>query len=104
MQNEGFEKLLIEAIDETLSSLGESPKQAILFHLENTFNIKEHEISNKIEAFDEALQKIFGPGATFLEKTIVNKLREKTDSIFKDSSPQDGFIVVIKTARHKMDE
>ena len=33
-----FEKLLAEVIDETFSSLGESPKQAILFHLENIFS------------------------------------------------------------------
>ena len=39
MLNGEFEKLLVEAIDESLSSLGDSPKQSILFHLENTFKI-----------------------------------------------------------------
>jgi len=59
MPNGEFEKLLVEAIDESLSSLGESPKQAILFHLENTFNIKKQEIPDQIASFDVALQKIF---------------------------------------------
>ena len=61
MINGEFEKLLIEAIDESFSSLGESPKQAILFHLENTFKIKKQEIPNKIDSFDHAIKKLFGP-------------------------------------------
>jgi hypothetical protein len=78
-----FEKLLVEAIDESLSSLGESPKQAILFHLEHSFKIKKQEISNNITGFDDALKKTFGPGAYFLETLIINKLCEKSYLIFK---------------------
>jgi hypothetical protein len=56
MRKSEFEKLLIEAIAESFSSLGESPKQAILFHLENTFKIEEQEIPNKLESFDYAIK------------------------------------------------
>jgi hypothetical protein len=83
MANGEFEKILVEAIDESFSSLGESPKQAILFHLENTFQIKIQEIPNKTDSFDNALKKIFGPGADFLEALIVKKLGEKADAFIK---------------------
>jgi len=39
-----FEKLLLEAIDDALSSLGETPKHAIYYHLEKSFNVKKQEI------------------------------------------------------------
>jgi hypothetical protein len=103
MSNEEFEKLLDEAIDEGLSSLGESPKQAILFHLENTFNIKKQEISNNIEAFDDSLKKIFGSGADFLEMLILKKLGEKADLVFKGFSPKEvGFTETIVAVKRTM--
>ncbi len=73
-----FEKILREAIDEGLASLGESSKQAIYFHLEKGFNIKKQEIPNNIEAFSFAVEKIFGIGANFLETLILKGLYEKT--------------------------
>jgi len=89
MHNSEFEKLLVEAVDETFSSLGKSPKQAILFHLENTFKIKKREIPNKLESFDQALQKLFGLGADFLETLIIKKLCGKADSSFKEFQPKE---------------
>jgi len=38
--NRGFEKLLLDAVDEGLAWLGESASRAIYYHLENDFNIK----------------------------------------------------------------
>jgi len=105
MPNGEFEKLLVEAIDENLSSLGESPKQAILFHLENTFNIKKQEISNNIAGFDDALQKTFGPGACFLETLIINKLCEKAYLIFKGLPREEaGFSETLMAVRRLMEK
>lgn len=105
MPNDEFEKFLVEAIDESLSSLGESPKQAILFHLENTFKIKKQEISNNIEAFNDSLQKIFGLGADFLEALILKKLGEKADSVFKVLPPQEaGFSETLLAVRRLMEK
>jgi len=73
-----FERLLLEAVDEGLASIGESPKQAIYFHLEKGFKIKKQEIPQNIEAFIVAVEKIFGIGATFLETLILTALYEKT--------------------------
>ena len=74
MRKSEFEKILVEAIDDSFSSLGESPKQAIFFHLDNTFKIKAQEIPNKLDSFDHAIKKLFGAGADFLEALIVKKL------------------------------
>jgi hypothetical protein len=105
MPNDEFEKFLVEAIDESLSSLGESPKQAILFHLENTFKIKKQDISNNIDGFDDALKKTFGPGANFLETLILKKLGEKADSVFKGLPPQEaGFSETLVAVRRLMEK
>jgi hypothetical protein len=74
-----FEKLLLEAIDEGLSTLGESSKQAIYFHLDKSFNIKKTEIPNKVEPFEQALKRIFGIGADFIETLIIKRLTEKVE-------------------------
>jgi uncharacterized protein YjgD (DUF1641 family) len=103
MLNGEFEKLLVDAVDESLSSLGESPKQAIFFHLENTFKIKKQEIPGKIASFDQALRKLFELGADFLETLIVKKLCEKADSIFKESPPKEtGFTETIASIKRLM--
>jgi len=78
-----FEKLLLEAVDEALCSLGESAKQAIYFHLEKSFNIKRQEIPNKIVAFSEAIEKILGLGANFVEILIMKRLYEKIGGVFE---------------------
>jgi hypothetical protein len=72
-----FEKLLLQAVDEGLASLGDSSKQAIYFHLDKNFNIKKEQIPGKIDAFSDAIEKIFGMGANFLETVIMKQLYEK---------------------------
>jgi hypothetical protein len=72
-----FEQLLLEAVDEELTSLGESSKQALYFHLEKGFNVKKDEIPYKTEAFVDAIEKIFGLGANYLEILIMKRLYEK---------------------------
>ena len=83
MPKKNFERLLLEAVDEGLSSLGESSKEAIYFHLRRSFNIKKREIPYKIEAFAYAIEKIFGLGASFLETLILKRLNEKVGGGFR---------------------
>lgn len=78
MSKTDFEKLLVEAIDEGLSALGDSSKQAIYYHLEESFRIKKNEIPVRVEAFATAIEKLFGLGANFLEIIIMKRLHEKT--------------------------
>jgi hypothetical protein len=72
-----FEELLLEAIDDALSSLGESAMQSIYFHLENRFEISKDDIPYQLEDFEDGLEKIFGLGAHFIEILIMKSLFEK---------------------------
>jgi len=84
-----FSEILLAAVEESLSSLGDSPKQAILFHLEVSFKIKKENIPVNLTEFAKALEKIFGPGASYLEKLIVKRLYEKLGLKFEDAESRD---------------
>jgi len=79
-----FEKLFIEAVDEGLEVLGESGRQMIFFHLDKSYSIKKREIPKKPEAFATGLEKIFGAGASVLEKLIVKSLYSKLGLKYED--------------------
>lgn len=81
-RDRSFEKLLLEAVDEGLSSLGDSSKQAIYFHLEKAFKISKKDIPDKIDEFANAIENIFGFGAKFLEIHIMKSLYEKAGHAF----------------------
>jgi len=81
LSKRSFEKLLLETVDEGLSSLGDSAKHAIYFHLKNTFNISKRDIPYKIEEFADALEKIFGLGAKPIEILIMQRLYEKVGGV-----------------------
>jgi len=69
-----FEELLLESVDEGLSSLGETCKQAIYFHLEKEFKLNKRDIAFRIKDFAEAIENIFGVGAKLLEIRIMKNL------------------------------
>ena len=77
MSQNNLNDIILAAVEDGLSSLGDSPKQAIIFHLETSFNIKKEQIPENLTEFTKALEKIFGPGASYLEKLIVKNLSEK---------------------------
>jgi len=89
LRNRSFEKLLLEAVDEGLSSLGDSATNAIYFHLENTFNISKQDIPYKIEEFADVIEKIFGLGAKPLEILIMKRLYEKVGGIVEHPKHKD---------------
>lgn len=90
--NREFNKLVLEAVDEGLSSLGDSPKQAIYFYLEKTFKIKRSEIPNRIEEFSNALEQIFGHGSKLVEIQIMKLLYEKVGQAFVYSPEKDDLL------------
>ena len=83
MSKQDFDRLMLEAVDESLSSLGDSAKQTIYFHLRKIYNIKKKEIPNKLEEFDAAMEETFGLGCKFLEIRIMRHLYEKVGKMFK---------------------
>ena len=87
----GFEEVFLEAVDEALSLLGFSAKQAIYYHLEVGFNLKRHEIPRRVEDFADAIEAIFGPGARLIEIKIMEKLYRKTGKKFRFKPKDEDF-------------
>jgi hypothetical protein len=83
-----FNKILLEAIDDALSSLSESVKESIYHHLEKIFNIKKYEIPDRIDDFSDALEKIFGLGARSLEIMFMKHLHNRIGIICKWDLPK----------------
>ena len=103
-----FEKLLLEAIDEGFSTLGESSKVAIYFQLEKNFKIKKQEIPHRIEEFTNAIERIFGNGAQLVEIRIMKSLFTRVGCNFKSyQSPANldftEYIAAIKLAKNNDD-
>jgi hypothetical protein len=91
-RNRFFEKLLLEAIDQGLSSLGDSAKEAVYFYLKRTFSIEKLDIHNKIGEFANAIEEIFGLGAKILEIQIIKCLYEKVGYDFKYFPEKDDLL------------
>lgn len=93
-----FEQILMSAVDEGLCLLGDSPKQAILFHLETSFQLKKENIPSSLTEFQKALEGMLGPGATYIEKVIVRRLHEKLGLSFGEDT-DTGFLECVETAK-----
>ncbi len=77
MPRKAFNNILLAAVEESFASLGESSKQAIFYHLESSFQIKKEDIPVNLTEFEKALEGIFGHGAPYLEKLIMQRLCDK---------------------------
>jgi len=97
-----FSKILLSAVEESLSTLGDSPKQAILFHLEASFKIKKENIPANLTEFAKALERIFGPGASYLEKLILKRLYEELGLEFDNEESGDFLESVESVKKHLM--
>ncbi len=95
MAENEFKRILSDAIDKTFSSLGESPKQSIVYHLENTFGLKASQYPSDVVGFDRALKSIFGPGAFLLEASILNRLNEDAMKV-QDEKVKETFFANIR--------
>jgi hypothetical protein len=94
-----FDKLLVSAIDEALSSLGESVKRSIYFHIENKFKVTRAEIPENLVGFQGGLEKIFGTGARFIEILIMKNLHTKMGLPLKVESNQLEFVEYVGVAK-----
>ena len=94
-----FDKLLLTAIDEAFSSLGESAKQSIYFHIE-TSNVKRNKIPENLPKFQARLEKIFGVGARFIEILIMKNLYAKIGQpLMMEKSEKLEFIEYVNAAK-----
>ena len=84
-----FEELVIEAIDQTLSKLGMGIKQTFYHFLEVHYKLSKEDVPNRIGDFVDALEKIFGTGASLIEINIVKTLRQKIPSFLYIAKSSD---------------
>jgi len=90
--NRGFEKALLEAVDESFARLGDAARRTIYYHLENGFSIRRQDIPHKIEGFADAIEKIFGAAAALLEIQIMKKLFEKVGVSLRYLPEQENLV------------
>lgn len=102
LANRSFEELLLEAVDEGLSSLGNSCQQAIYFHLEKAFKINKLDIPYKIEEFTDAIEKVFGLGAKFIEIQIMKRLYKKVGHVIEYNQENLIFTEYVAAARQSL--
>ena len=72
-----FDTIIMDAIEDGLSSFEGFEKQEVYFHLETAFNISKKEIPRKMEDFTNALEKIFGVGARLIEIRIIKSIHKR---------------------------
>ena len=96
-----FNKLVLDAIDESFSSLGKSAKEVIYSYLDETCGIKKSEMPNRIEEVAHSLEQIFGPGAKLIEIQIMKTLYQKIGEAFVYSPKHNDllFVEYIKAAK-----
>jgi len=81
---EEFSKALLRAVDEGSLVIGESARDALLYHIERSFGIKREEIPDRLEAFHEALERLLSEGATVVERLIVKNLSGRLGLHFEE--------------------
>jgi len=54
MTSNNFNRILLSAVEESLPTLGNSSKQAILFHLESSSKLKKKNIPSSLNEFANA--------------------------------------------------
>ena len=72
-----FDDVVLEAIEESLSSFRAFDKQEVYFHLKNAYNISKREIPRKIEEFAFAMEQIFGIGSRLIEIRIIEAIHKR---------------------------
>jgi len=72
-----FEKIITSAIDNTLSSFGDSLPHAFYSRLEKDFNLKKVEIPQRINELAAAIEEIFGISAKLVEAKIIQSVHDQ---------------------------
>ena len=73
-----FNQILLESIDETLTTLGDANKTAMYNSLNAYFYIAKNQIPSKIDTFTKVLRAVFGNASLHLEKIIIKHVENKT--------------------------
>jgi len=99
-----FETQLSETIDEVLSALGDSTREAIYQLLQKVYGISKQDIPNRIEGFANALEKTFGPVSKLIEIKIVERMHAKNKNFcYAPKNGQLEFVEFILSLQVQLD-
>lgn len=99
-----FEKAVTEAVDESLSALGNCSKQTIYRLLENRYGIRKEEIPRKIAGFAHAVEETFGSVAKLIEIKIIKNLHSKNRNFhYATNKDELNFIEFINNLQNYLD-
>ena len=102
MTGRNFDDLLLNSIDDALTSLGESVKQSTYFHIENKYSVPRKDIPCNLRRFQEGLEKIFGTGARFIEILIMKNLHSEIGLPLDKLQGSDlEFVAYVAAAKQK---
>jgi len=95
--------LLVESIDETISSLlGREVVDALYIHLQKAHSVPKHLIPYKLETLCSTLEKVFGrPSSRTISKAIAKKLYTKLALTFQDN-PSTTLLEYVEDAKIKL--
>jgi len=79
-----FDRILVHAIDEGLLVFGEDTRYVIYYHIASKHQIERERIPERLEAFHEALEDIFGEGSKVVEKQIAKSVYAMLDLKFRE--------------------
>ncbi len=84
-KNQPFSELLLEVIDDSLSVLGDQPRQAVYQYLMTMHSIQREEIPEKLEEFVSGLNKALGGASSVIERLILKKMFQRIGSTFRET-------------------
>jgi len=94
-----FNKVLLQSIDESLSSLGSASKVNLYSHLETAFTLKKKEIPTRLDDFSFALERILGKGAIHLNLLLIENFKKKLSSFCHMNHKSSDFQEYVKQAK-----
>ena len=97
-----FSQLLLEAVDDSLSILGDEPKRALYQYLATMHSLQREEIPDRLEEFSTGLKKALGGASSVIQRIILRKLFQKLGSTFRESQDSE-FSDYIRDARRRFD-
>jgi hypothetical protein len=95
-----FDSLLLKAIDESLSVMGEEPKKALYQYLLSIHSLKAEEIPAKIGQFALGMRRALGAASKVIEKLILKRVYERIGTSYQEVQGFD-FADYVEDARQK---
>jgi len=81
-----FSKLLLDAVDHGLLTLGEAARRAIYDCIENSYQITREQIPEKLEEIHAALADLLGKGGSMVETIAAEKFHKSLHLNFEPNA------------------